>query len=278
VINTLTSYEFTTGTPGNYSVTTANGELKMAEADREITITAASQAWTYDGDVHTNDTVKVTSGTLLAGDSLVATATGSVTNVADVTAGNNPIADGFKIMHGSQDVTANYAITTKSGTLTINPRPVTVTANSPMLTYDGKAQSDSGYVVQGLVGNDSIKAVVTGSITFPSQSPVTNTLTSYQFTTGTPGNYSVTTANGQLTMTKAEVHITITAASDSKTYDGTALTNTTVTETSGNLLTGDELVAHATGSVTNVADVAANNNPIEAGYKVMHGSEDVTGN
>ena len=175
-------------------------------------------------------------------------------------------------------MTANYAITTQAGTLTINPKAVTVTAQSHAFTYTGAAQSWPEYDVVGLVGNDAISAVVTGSITLPSESPVPNVLTSYEFTTGTPGNYSVTTANGQLTMTTASMAITITAASDGWTYDGAAHQNTNVTVTSGSLLEGDELVATATGSVTNVSETSTGNNPIAAGYKIMHGEEDVTAN
>jgi uncharacterized protein (TIGR02145 family) len=277
VTNELTSYEFTSGTPGNYSVTTHNGSLTMTNASVALTITAASQSWTYDGNVHSNSAVTVTSGTLLAGDALEANATGSVTNVSGTAVGNT-IAPGYKVMHGTEDVSANYVISTQAGKLTIKPKAVTVTANSDAFTYDGTAHSNNGYVVNGLVGSDAISAVVTGSITFPSQSPATNTLTSYQFTAGTPGNYSVTKTNGQLTMTPANVPITITAASDSKTYDGTALTNATVTVTSGSLLPGDSLVANANGSVTNVDDVTTGNNPIATGYKIMHGTQDVTAN
>ena len=159
----------------------------MTNAEVAITITAASQAWTYDGSAHTNATVTVTSGELLEGDELVATATGSVTNVADTATGNNPIAAGYKIMHGEEDVTANYVITTEAGTLTINPKAVTVTAQDKEFTYTGEAQSWPEYDVSGLVGDDAISAVVEGSITFPSESPVTNVLKSYEFTTGTPG-------------------------------------------------------------------------------------------
>jgi len=278
VPNVVDSYSFTTGAASNYTVSLESGQLTMVNAAVPITITAASQEWTYDGDAHTNDTVKVTSGTLLTGDSLVATATGSVTSVADNATSNNPIAPGYKVMHGTEDVTANYVFTTQFGKLTIKPKAVTVTANSDAFTYDGTAHSNNGYVVNGLEGSDAISAVVTGSITFPSQSPATNTLTSYQFTAGTPGNYSVTKVNGQLTMTPANIPITITAASDSKTYDGTALTNATVTVTSGSLLTGDTLVATATGSVTNVWETAENNNSVAEGYQIMHGTQDVTAN
>ena len=220
----------------------------------------------------------MTSGSLLTGDVLEAVATGSVTNVAQTATGNNPIAAGYKVMHGDEDVTANYVITPVAGKLTVNPKAVTVTAKSDAFTYDGTPHSNSGYEVAGLVGNDAISAVVTGSITFPYQSPAANVLTSYAFTIGTPGNYSVTTANGSLTMTNAAVAITITAASEEWTYDGNTHSNAAVTVTSGSLLTGDALVATATGSVTNVWETAVGNNPIAEGYKVMHGTQDVTAN
>jgi len=176
------------------------------------------------------------------------------------------------------DVTAQFTVHTTNGTLKITPKAVTVTATSEEFTYDGTTHSNASYEVDGLVGNDVLTAVVTGSITFPSESPVTNILSSYEFTTGTPSNYNVTTANGSLTMTNASVTITITAASDEWTYDGSGHANSTVTVTSGSLLTGDELVASATGNVTNVEDTGDDNNPIAAGYKIMHGTEDVTAN
>ena len=167
------------------------------------------------------------------------------------------------------DVTNQFVVSTTDGSLIITQKPVKVTARSKAFAYTGTAQSWPEYEVNGLVGNDALTAVVTGSITFPSQSPVTNELTSYQFTSGTPGNYSVTTANGQLTMTHASVSITITAASQSWTYDGNAHTNNTVTVTSGSLLTGDSLVATATGSVTNVAQTAKNTLSVRASSHVV---------
>ena len=175
-----------------------------------------------------------------------------MTNVGDTANGNNPIATGYKVMHGTEDVTANYTITPVAGKLTILPKAVTITANSDEFVYTGLTQSNAGYDVAGLVGSDTITAVVEGSITFPRESPVTNVLKSYAFTSGMWFNYRVTKVNGALTMTNANEAITITAASDSWTYDGTAHTNPAVSVTSGALLTGDELVATATGSVTNV--------------------------
>ena len=278
VDNVVESYTFTSGSAGNYTVTTVNGKLTMKKASQAITITAASQEWPYDGSAHENTEVKLTSGSLLTGDTLVAEATGSVTNVADTAEGNNPVKAGYKVMHGSTDVTESYAITAVDGTLTITPVELTITAQDKDFTYDGTAHSWPEYDVSGLIGTDAVTAVVTGSITLPSESPVDNVVESYTFTSGSAGNYTITTEDGELTMKKASQAITITAASDEWPYDGNAHENTLVELTGGSLFEGDQLVAEATGSVTNVSDTADGNNPVAAGYKVMHGTTDVTEN
>ena len=151
------------------------------------------------------------------------------------------------------------------------------TANSAAFTYNGTAQSDPGYTVDGLVGNDAVEAVVSGSITFPREGRVKNQITSYTFTSGSEANYTVTAVDGTLTMNKAAVEITITAASREWVYDGQTHADSTVTLT-GNLFPGDELTAEAEGSVKDVKDTADGNNPVKAGYTVKHGTEDVTEN
>lgn len=208
VVNKIDSYEFTKGTASNYTVTTVNGELTMTAANVAITLTAGSGEWTYDGTVHSNTAVTITSGELLAGDVLIAEATGAATNVADTKAGNNSIAEGYKVMHGETDVTANYAITTVAGTLTINPKAVIITAQDHVFTYNGKAQTWPKYDVEGLVGDDAITAVVTGSVTYYVNEVVANKIESYEFTKGTASNYTVTTKDGNLIISKASVYIT----------------------------------------------------------------------
>ena len=175
-------------------------------------------------------------------------------------------------------ILAKYGNKTVSGEFEIMPAYVTITAQDKEFTYTGEAQNWNQYDVTGLVGSDKIIAVVTGSITYPNESPVTNKLESYEFTTGRAGNYNVTIKNGTLTMTQARIPITITAASQEWVYDGQAHENAEVTITSGALLTGDELVASATGSITSVSDNKEGNNPVAAGYKIMHGDKDVTEN
>ena len=450
VSNTISSYKFTVGKPGNYEVTTSDGELTMANASVPITITAASASKTYDGTALTAPAVIKVTGELFAGDTLVASANGSATDVADTVSGNNPVAEGYKVMHGEQDVTASYDITPIAGTLAITKRPVTfagrsetkdytgfeieistvavdglveghthnvvfsakgtdvggpyagaitsankvaiksgeadvtanydvkvengaltiqiasgeltvlldgkeytydgrrhalpldastnassgettilyskdgenwtedlsslvatdvedscaiqvqatnsnytntatasapltvkertvtITAESEEFTYDGAAHSNGGFVVNGLVGEDEVTdVVVEGSVTFPSDGSVPNRVSSYKLLSGKPGNYTIETVDGGLTVKNASVPITITAASASKVYDGTALTNPAVTVTSGELIAGDAFEGAADGSAVNVADTAEGNNPV-ASYRITHGGVDVT--
>ncbi|MBO7446201.1 MAG: InlB B-repeat-containing protein, partial [Bacteroidales bacterium] len=216
------------GTPtavGNYTITaTANSVYTDVTCDPEsvtiqINVTANTTAlkiesadgeWTYDGAEHTKYEYTVTYGNedpqtvTIAEGASTATVTLSTGDVVTIT----PAADA-KITHVAETTVDNsfsYTITNAAGTdvagqytnkskaegeLTITPKAVTVTAASEEFTYDGTAHSNANYTVEGLVGSDAISAVVTGSITYPSESPVTNVLTSYEFTAGTPGNYTV---------------------------------------------------------------------------------------
>ena len=266
------SYEIAWGNvrSENYTITENLGTLEVTEAELSITIKDASK--TYDGSSQKGydapATVTGTGSTIETDDyTITGLAEGQKLTISGYTrpsgtdAGTytNGSFDGAEITitDGEEDVTGYYTVSTTAGKLTITPKAVTVTAQDKEFTYNGTAQSWNKFEVDGLVGDDKITAVVTGSITFPSESPVTNELTSYEFTTGNPDNYTVTTADGELTMTNAEVEITITAASQGWTYDGAAHQNTEVKVTAGELLEGDTLVAEATGSVTNVADTAA---------------------
>ena len=151
----------------------------MKHANVPVTLTAASQAWTYDGQAHANDGVSITEGELLEGDSLVAHADGSVTNVKDTAESNNPVRS-YRIMHGSEDVTDSYDVKTVPGTLTINKKKAVVKAQDKAFVYDGEEKSWGGYDVSGLVGNDEIYAVTKGTIRYPGRT-VANTIANWQF-------------------------------------------------------------------------------------------------
>ena len=268
--------EAATAVRSDYKISETVGKLTVTiNGVAEIKLTAATDSKVYDGKALTNSSV--TASGLPEGFTVEATASGSQTNVGHSA---NVVNDGYKILDAQgNDKTNNFTNIEKvNGTLTVRAKTVTITAQNHEFIYNGEAQTWAEYDVKGLVGDDAIEATVTGSITFPSESPVTNELASYKFTTGDAKNYTVTTENGELTMTTAEAAITITAASQTWTYDGEEHSNTEVTVTAGELFSGDELVAEATGAVTDVADTEEGNNPIAEVYRVMHGEEDVTGN
>ena len=151
------------------------------------------------------------------------------------------VMDGSTVLTIDKDYTVNYtnnkdagdntAVVTITGIgrYTINTtrhfsiakKTVTITALDKTFTYTGEAQSWPYYDVGGLIGSDDINAVVTGSITYFNESPVANVVSSYTFKTGTPGNYSVTTQDGTLTIEPLTgVVVTITGHNGAVTYDG----------------------------------------------------------
>ena len=300
VANVVTDHEFTTGDERNYSVSYVSGKLTMTYGEPvAVTVTAATNDWTYDGAAHSDEsyTVQVGDGEpveiaagesymLANGDMLTATVSGSVTNVADGTVTNEVVT--VTVTNGTQDVTSAYDITEDNGELKINPRPVTVTAKSQAFAYDGDEHSWPEYGVSGLVGEDALTATVSGSITYPIESPVANVVTDHEFTTGDERNYSVSYEDGELTMTYGKpVAVTVTAATNDWTYDGAAHSDGSYTVQVGDgepvkiaaggshtLANGDVLTATVSGSVKNVADGTVTNEVVRV--TVTNGTQDVT--
>lgn len=150
---------------------------------------------------------------------------------------------------------------------------VTLTANSDTLEYNGFEQSVSGFT--GAPEEADFSAITVGATgTDAGTYPAT-------FADGTVGTtdaakkYIVVKANdGSLTITAKAAFITITANSKTREYNGEALTDNGCTFTPGVLVNGDVLQAVVEGSQTNKGSSA---NVVKS-YKVVRGSDDVTGN
>ncbi len=202
-----------------FTVTHDEGFVEIKKCKLGIVITSQSKSFDYDGQEHFYNRYEVsvpadpwktlgnegTTEFLLNGkDYLRITPTASgVTDVGSYS-GNNTFT--WQMDHADQydlTVTCNY------GTISVNPKAVVITAQSEEFTYDGKAHGHAEYDVEGLVGEDAITAVVTGAITYPTESPVVNKLVSYEFTKGEAKNYTVTCVDGELTMGKAFSGLTI---------------------------------------------------------------------
>ncbi len=270
VVNKVMSHSFVVGLAGNYNVSYTDGALTMNTAAIAITVTADDNSKVYDGTPLTDSGWTLTSGTLISGDVLQVTVVGSITNVGTE---DNEITL-VKVMNGAEDVTANYTITEVDGLLTVTKKAVMITAASESFTYDGTSKSNSNFTVTGLVGSDDLDAVVSGSIKYPSESPVVNKVMSHSFVVGLAGNYNVSYTDGALTMNTAAIAITVTADDNSKVYDGTPLTDSGWTLTSGTLISGDVLQVTVVGSITNVGTV----DNVITFVKVMNGAVDVTAN
>ena len=255
------------GTTGNKTFTCSIGQ-------KSVTVTASSGSKTYDGSALTNASgCSIIAGGVLTGHSVTCSNSGSITNKGSVTNTLNSVV----IRSGSTDVSGNYAITKRNGTLTVNARSITVTASGGSKTYDGSALTNasgcsvtSGSVVSG----HSVTCSNSGSIT--NRGSATNTLSSVVIKSGTTdvsGNYSITKLNGTLTVNARS--ITVTASGGSKTYDGSALTNASgCSVTSGSVVSGHSVACSNSGSITNKGSTT---NTLSS-VSIKSGATDVTGN
>ena len=103
---------------------------------------------------------------------MTAVVTGSVTNVEDTVAGNNKITK-YAVANAG-----NYnSIQTVNGTLTITPRSVKLSSETASKVYDGTPLTKPKVTITGdgfVKGEATAKA--TGSVTYVSESPVSNTI------------------------------------------------------------------------------------------------------
>ena len=251
----------------NYVISYTGANLTITQ--KALTITADSDTKVYDGTALTKDSY--TNTDLALGDEIESvTVTGSQTDKGS----SDNVPSAAVIKNGETDVTACYDITYVNGTLSVTGKVITITAGSDEKVYDGTAltNADYSYDETKLEEGDEITSVtVTGSQTvagssenIPSAAVIKNN------GTDVTANYTVTYVNGTLTVT--QMALTITADSDTKEYDGTALTKNTFTNT--DLATGDNIESVTmTGSKTDVG--TSDNEPTAAVIKNAS-NEDVT--
>ena len=218
-----------------------NGILTITK--RHVTLISESASKAYDGKELTKPDVTVGGDGFVEGEVSDIKAIGSITEVGNVA---NTITytthDGFK--------ESNYEITKNEGTLTITPNTdkITVTAKSNEKTYDGKALSQDGYKVTGLPDGFTVKVTTEGSITDVGSTE--NKIASVKILKDdedvTDQFSNIEMKNGTLTVNPRKV--TLTSESDSKTYDGTPLTNSKVTVCGDGFVEGEVSDIKATGS------------------------------
>ncbi len=235
---------------GNYSITLIAGTLSVAK--RDVTVTAGSNSWVYDGTTHFDHSSTVSGDGFIDGEGLtVDRISGAILNAGSL---QNTVEE-YTLDSGT--LARNYNITLATGTLTVTKRNVTITSGSSSWVYDGTEHFDRSSTVtgDGFVAGEGVKVDVSGSIIYVGSK--NNTIAGYEFTAGTlAGNYNIILVEGKLTVTKASVSITVTADSASKMYDGLTLTNNGWEHTAGGLLGNDVLDATVIGGQLNYGQSA----------------------
>ncbi len=204
----------------NYTVTFVNGAGVINK--RPITVTATPDTKTYDGTA-ASSAIPSTAGGLGAGDTAAFTQTFDSRN-----AGSRTLTPAGSVndLNGGN----NYAITFVNGAGVINKRPITVTATPDTKTYDGTAASSAIPSTAGGLGAGDTAAFTQ---TFDSRNAGSRTLTPAGSVNDQYGgnNYAITFVNGAGVINKRP--ITVTAAPDTKTYDGTTASSATPSVTGG---------------------------------------------
>ena len=144
------------------------------------------------------------------------------------------------------------------GKLTIENRPITITANDVTGKYDGQPHGENGYSITAgsLVDGHAATVTISGSKTdageyeellVPSVTKIVDAKNK-----DVTGYYDIRYENGTLTINKRSV--TLTSETASKVYDGTPLTKPNVTVTGDGFVEGEGATYDVTGTITNVGE------------------------
>ena len=242
----------------NYKVELSVNDGWLEISKRSVTLTSAPASKVYDGNALTNDTVTVSGDGFAKDEGATYDVTGSQTDV-----GESKNTFTYKL-NGNTNAN-NYSIELVLGKLEVTPVTaeviVTITGRTDEMPYDGKEHSVFGYDVtvsntlynpkkdmqfNGIDEDMTAKGIDAG--TYPME------LTAEYFTNKSKNFSKVTfvVTDGYVKITPRAV--TLTSASASKVYDGTALEKPVVTVGGDGFVDGEVTDIKATGSVTYVSE------------------------
>lgn len=181
------------------------------------------------------------------------------TSWTEKTTNPSQIAKGTLYVQAYYTASTNYTGSgwSSSATITINARPIAVTAGSKSKTYDGTALTYNNATAEatgtnrGLVSGHSMTSYsVSGTITTKgSANNVPSAAVIKSGTTDVTSNYSISYINGTLTINARAV--TSTATNESWIYNGSSH-NAANTGSTTNLPTGHTATYTCSGSITDV--------------------------
>jgi hypothetical protein len=176
----------------NVTFVVVDGSLTISPLP--VTLSTESGSWEYDGEAHSLPTVFGAEG-FLERDGIAVSADASVIDAGE--AANAITVSGAGVM--------NYAITKAEGTLTVTPKPVTLSSESGSWEYDGETHSLPTVAgSEGFLERDGIVATADASVTDAGE--VANTIT---VTGAGIANYAITKTEGTLEVYKNAYAVSI---------------------------------------------------------------------
>ena len=235
-----------------FAVSVKDGQLKITE--REVTITSKDAKKVYDGQPLTKHEVEVSGDGIAEADEAGVgyNFTGTQTEVG--TSDNAFTVSGLS--------STNYKVTTEYGTLKVTPVTdkvtVTIAEHGGSYTYDGTEKSATGYDV-----SSSNELYTSSCFSFSGKAEVAGTdagtyemkLKASDFENTSKNFSNVEFKIVDATLAIAKRNVTLTSATDSKVYDGTALTNSNVDVSGDGFVEGEGASYDVTGSITNAGSV-----------------------
>lgn len=186
------NYDFTTFTPGTLTITQVPLTVSGYGGSRLYGCDNSSIAYTgtLNGKKFLSDDVTLTASSIDEG----------ITTASNAGTYNGVLTPG---LIGAKS--ANYTLASSTGNLTINPAPLSVTANDASKTYDGTPYSGGNGVVYSGFVNSQNPSALSGALTYGGSSQGAVNTGSYEITPAglTSGNYHISFIDGTLSIESA---------------------------------------------------------------------------
>lgn len=214
---------------GNYEIRTEKGTLNVTSrgAAETITVEANSTSATYDGGTHSAAGLKTTEFVVGGKAYTVSGLSTEDPSAADAGTYTNNVTGTAKVSDAAgNDVTSEFAVEIKDGSLVIGPAEVTIRPRDASKPYDGTPLVASEFTATGFAGGDGVEGVsYGGSQTDAGESG--STIAAYEAAGSTKlANYKITLGEGRLEVTANAEKVVVTIRENSATfpYDGEAKT------------------------------------------------------
>lgn len=241
-----------------YQITYNYGKLTIKPCDVTVTIKGNTGTYEYDGTEKTVEgyTLDISNDLYKAADVKRVDSQAKIRATVPGTYQMGLKPENFENTNLNFNVTF---VVKPDGKLTIENRPITITANDVTGKYDGQPHGENGYSITAgsLVDGHAATVTISGSKTdageyeellVPNVTKIVDAKNK-----DVTGYYDISYEDGTLTINKRSV--TLTSETASKVYDGTPLTKPEVTVTGDGFVDGEVTDIKATGTITDVGTV-----------------------